>query len=41
MRAEGKTAEARKLFDQVRAIKAERSALTTTAEDHADDGTKQ
>ena len=40
LRAEGKTAEASKLFDQVRTIKAEKSALTS-ADDHADDGAKQ
>jgi tetratricopeptide (TPR) repeat protein len=40
LRAEGKTAEAAKLFAQVRAIKAERSAATST-DDHADDGAKQ
>ena len=37
LRAEGKTAEAAKLFAQVRAIKNERSAAIST-EDHADDG---
>jgi tetratricopeptide (TPR) repeat protein len=40
LRAEGKTAEAAKLFAQVRAIKNERSAAIST-EDHADDGAKQ
>jgi tetratricopeptide (TPR) repeat protein len=40
MRAEGKTVEAAKLFAQVRAIKTERSAATSTG-DHADDGAKQ
>lgn len=40
LRAEGKTAEATKLFAQVRAIKTERSAATP-ADDHADDGAKQ
>jgi len=40
LRAEGKTAEAAKLFAQVRAIKTERSAATSS-EDHADDGKKQ
>jgi tetratricopeptide (TPR) repeat protein len=40
MRAEGKTAEAAKLFAQVRAIKTERSASTST-DDHADDGARQ
>ncbi len=40
LRAEGKTAEAAKLFAQVRAIKSERSAATST-DDHADDGAKQ
>jgi tetratricopeptide (TPR) repeat protein len=40
MRAEGKTAEAAKLFAQVRAIKTERSAIATT-DDHADDGAKK
>ena len=40
MRAEGKTAEASKLFAQVRAIKTERSAVAST-DDHADDGAKQ
>jgi tetratricopeptide (TPR) repeat protein len=40
MRAEGKTAEAAKLFDQVRAIKTERAAATTS-DDHADDRAKQ
>jgi len=40
MRAEGKTAEATKLFAQVRAIKTERSAATST-DDHAADGAKQ
>ena len=40
LRAEGKTAEATKLFAQVRAIKTERSAATS-ADDHADDGAKQ
>ena len=40
LRAEGKTAEAAKLFAQVRAIKTERSAATST-DDHADDGAKQ
>jgi tetratricopeptide (TPR) repeat protein len=40
MRAEGKTAEAAKLFAQVRAIKTERSAATST-DNHADDGAKQ
>jgi tetratricopeptide (TPR) repeat protein len=40
MRAEGKRADAAKLFDQVRAIKTERSAATST-DDHADDGAKQ
>jgi tetratricopeptide (TPR) repeat protein len=40
LRAEGKTAEAAKLFAQVRAIKTERSAATPT-DDHADDGAKQ
>jgi tetratricopeptide (TPR) repeat protein len=40
LRAEGKTAEAAKLFAQVRAIKTERSAVTST-DDHADDGAKQ
>ncbi len=40
LRAEGKTAEAAKLFAQVRAIKTERSAATS-ADDHADDGAKQ
>jgi tetratricopeptide (TPR) repeat protein len=40
LRAEGKTAEATKLFAQVRAIKTERSAATST-DDHADDGAKQ
>jgi tetratricopeptide (TPR) repeat protein len=40
LRAEGKSAEAAKLFDQVRAIKTERSALTSS-DDHADDGAKQ
>jgi tetratricopeptide (TPR) repeat protein len=40
MRAEGKTAEAAKLFAQVRAIKTERSAAPS-ADDHADDGAKQ
>ncbi len=39
MRAEGKTADATKLFAQVRAIKSERSALPS-ADDHADDGAK-
>ena len=40
LRAEGKTAEAAKLFAQVRAIKNERSAATST-DDRADDGAKQ
>jgi tetratricopeptide (TPR) repeat protein len=40
LRAEGKTAEAAKMFAQVRAIKTERSAATST-DDHADDGAKQ
>ncbi|HEY2470535.1 MAG TPA: tetratricopeptide repeat protein [Terracidiphilus sp.] len=40
LRAEGKTAEAAKLFAQVRAIKTERSAAAST-DDHADDGAKQ
>ncbi len=40
MRAEGKTAEAAKLFAQVRAIKTERSAVAST-DDHPDDGAKQ
>jgi tetratricopeptide (TPR) repeat protein len=40
LRAEGKTAEAAKVFAQVRAIKTERSAATSTG-DHADDGAKQ
>jgi tetratricopeptide (TPR) repeat protein len=40
LRAEGKTAEATKLFEQVRAIKSERSAVPI-ADDHADDGAKQ
>jgi len=40
LRAEGKTAEAAKLFAQVRAIKTERSAVTSS-DDHADDGAKQ
>ncbi len=40
MRAEGKTAEAAKLFAQVRAIKTERSAATSSS-DHAEDGAKQ
>jgi tetratricopeptide (TPR) repeat protein len=40
MRAEGKTAEAAKLFAQVRAIKTERSAATST-DDQADDGAKR
>ncbi len=40
LRAEGKTAEAAKLFAQVRAIKTERSAATST-DDHADGGAKQ
>ncbi len=40
LRAEGKTAEAAKLFAQVRAIKSERSAVAST-DDRADDGAKQ
>ncbi len=40
LRAEGKTAEAAKLFAQVRAIKTESSAVPIT-DDHADDGAKQ
>jgi tetratricopeptide (TPR) repeat protein len=40
LRAEGKTAEAAKLFAQVRAIKTERSAAASS-NDHADDGAKQ
>jgi tetratricopeptide (TPR) repeat protein len=40
LRAEGKTAEAAKVFAQVRAIKTERSAAATT-DDHADGGDKQ
>ncbi len=40
LRAEGKTAEAAKLFAQVRAIKTERSAAASS-DDHADDGAKQ
>lgn len=40
LRAEGKTADAAKLFAQVRAIKTERSAATST-DDRADDGAKQ
>jgi tetratricopeptide (TPR) repeat protein len=40
LRAEGKTAEAAKLFAQVRAIKTERSAAPS-ADDRADDGAKQ
>ncbi len=40
LRTEGKTAEAAKLFSQVRAIKTERSAATST-DNHADDGAKQ
>jgi tetratricopeptide (TPR) repeat protein len=40
MHAEGKTAEAAKLFAQVRAIKTERSAGIST-DNHADDGAKQ
>jgi len=40
MRAEGKTAEATRLFAQVRAIKSERSAVPS-ADNHADDGAKQ
>ena len=39
LRGEGKTAEASKLFAQVRAIKTERSAATST-DDHSDDGAK-
>jgi tetratricopeptide (TPR) repeat protein len=39
LRAEGKTAEATKAFAQVRAIKSERSAVTSN--DRADDGAKQ
>jgi tetratricopeptide (TPR) repeat protein len=40
LRAEGKTAEAAKLFAQVRAIKTERSAAAS-ADDHAEDGARQ
>ena len=40
LRAEGKTAEAAKLFAQVRAIKTERSVATST-DDRADDTAKQ
>jgi len=40
LRAEGKTAEAAKLFAQVRAIKNERSAIISI-DDRADDGAKQ
>jgi tetratricopeptide (TPR) repeat protein len=40
LRAEGKTAAAAKLFDQVRAIKTEKSAVPST-DDHADGGAKQ
>jgi tetratricopeptide (TPR) repeat protein len=40
LRSEGKTAEAAQVFAQVRAIKNERSAATST-DDHADDGAKQ
>jgi tetratricopeptide (TPR) repeat protein len=40
LRAEGKTAEAAKLFAQVRAIKTERSDATSS-DDHADNGAKQ
>jgi len=40
MRAEGKTAEAAKLFDQVRSIKIERLAVTSS-DDHADEGVRQ
>ena len=40
LRAEGKTAEASKLFEEVRAIKTEKSAPTST-DDRADDGAKQ
>jgi len=40
LRAEGKTAEASKLFAQVRAIKTERSAVTSS-DDHADNGAKR
>jgi len=40
LRAEGKTAEAAKLFAQVRAIKTERSAATSS-DDHAGVGAKQ
>jgi tetratricopeptide (TPR) repeat protein len=40
LRSEGKTVEAARIFDRVRAIKAERSAATST-NDHADDGAKQ
>jgi tetratricopeptide (TPR) repeat protein len=39
VRAEGKTAEAAKLFAQVQAIKIEKSALPS-ADDHADDGAR-
>jgi tetratricopeptide (TPR) repeat protein len=40
LRAEGKTAEAAKVFAQVRAIKTERSTATYT-DDHAEDGAKR
>jgi tetratricopeptide (TPR) repeat protein len=39
LRAQGKTAEAAKLFAEVRAIKTERSAAASTG-DHADDGAR-
>lgn len=40
LRAQGKSAEAAKLFAQVRAIKTERSAATST-DNHGDEGAKQ